>query len=167
MAAKPDTLNSIKEKIWKVQFTWVRESEEFFQSILWMGSWRERYVCKNDYGEIYQKLVEGYRKYTRSDAKVQKTCDSPCLTVSNNDLEVPYNVDKYRSYVVQLMWYTSKVVPDVENTARELTVHIKVFGRLIGYLKVLEIKVIVIRNHKVLKDVMFWCSNYAKDNYTT
>ena len=38
-----------------------------------------------------------------SDAKVQKTCDSPGLTVSNNDLEVPYNVDKYRSYVVQLM----------------------------------------------------------------
>ena len=58
---------------------------------------------------------------------------------------------------------------DVENTARELVVHMsdpgpehwKSLGHFIGYLKSKETKGIVIRKPKVLKYVMFFYSNYA------
>ena len=74
----------------------------------------------------------------------------------------------------KLIWYTIKVVPDVENTARELAVHMshpgieywKALGCLIGYLKGKDTKGIVTRNPKVLKAVMFIDSNYATDKET-
>ena len=69
------------------------------------------------------------------------------------------------------MWYTAKVGPDVENTTRELEVHMshpgkehwKSLGSFIGYLKIKETKGIVIRNPKVLKAVMFCELNYATE----
>ena len=61
------------------------------------------------------------------------------------------------------MRYFTKVVPDVENTARYLAVHMIRTGpdhwseliHLIGYLKVKDTKGTIIRNPKVLKVVMF------------
>ena len=78
-------------------------------------------------------------------------------------------MDKYRSFVGQLMWYTTKVESNVANAARELAVHrshpgmehCKELGCLIGYIKVKETKGIVIKNTKVLKAVMFCDYNYA------
>ena len=57
------------------------------------------------------------------------------------------------------MRYTTNVVPDMANVARELAVHMshhgmehwKVLGRLIGYLKGKCKKGIIIRKPKVLK----------------
>ena len=88
--------------------------------------------------------------------------------------EKPYNMYKYISFLGQLMWYTTKVVPDVVNAARELEVHMshpwleywKSLGRLIGYLKGKETKGIVVRKLKVLIYVMFFGSNYATDKET-
>ena len=65
-----------------------------------------------------KKLVEGYEKYTRSDLKIQKTPVSLGMTLSKSDLEDPGNMYKYRSFVGQLLWYTTKVGPDMENSAR-------------------------------------------------
>ena len=56
------------------------------------------------------------------------------------------------------MWYTTKVGPDFATAAMEFVVHIinigtehcKALGRLIGYIKVKETKVIIIRKSKVL-----------------
>ena len=45
------------------------------------------------------------------------------MTLSKSDLEEPYNIDKYISFLGQFMWYTTKVGPGVENKARELAVH--------------------------------------------
>ena len=69
------------------------------------------------------------------------------------------------------MCYTTKVVLDVVNTARELAVHMihpgpehwKALGRLIRYIKGKNTKGIIIKNPKVLKAIMFCNSNYAKD----
>ena len=90
------------------------------------------------------KLVDGYDKYTGSSLRIQKNPRAPGKTLSKRDLEEPDNINKYRSFVGYLMWYTIEVGPDVENAARELAVHMsrpgpehwKVLGRLIGYLKV-------------------------------
>ena len=58
------------------------------------------------------------------------------------------------------MWYTTNVVPGIDNAARELAVHMshpgsenwKALGIIfIGYLKVKETKGIIVINPKVLK----------------
>ena len=72
------------------------------------------------------------------------------------------------------MWYTTKLVPDMAISARELVVHMrhpwpehwKAFGRLIGYLRGKETKLIIVINSKVLKDIIFCNSNYATDKNT-
>ena len=96
------------------------------------------------------------------------------MTLSKSELEEPYNIDKEISFVVQLMWYATKVGPDVANTASELAVHMshigqenyRSLGRLIGYLRGKYTKGIIIGNAKVLKYVIFANSNYAKDKDT-
>ena len=70
-----------------------------------------------------KKLVEGYKSYNGSDVKIQKTPGEPGTTLIKIYLEEPYNIDKYRSFLGQLMWYTNNMVPDVANAARELSVH--------------------------------------------
>ena len=62
-------------------------------------------------------------KYTESDLKVQKNLGDLVTTISKSDLEEPDNINKYRSFAVQLMWYTTKVEPDVAKEARELEAH--------------------------------------------
>ena len=56
-----------------------------------------------------KKLVEGYESYTGSDLRVQKTAGSPGMNLSKNDLEEPDNINNYRLFVGQLIWYTNKV----------------------------------------------------------
>ena len=73
--------------------------------------------------EDVKKLVEGYENYTGIDLKVQKTPRAPVTTLSKCDLEELDIINKYRSFVGQFMWYTTKVGPDFENAAMELVVH--------------------------------------------
>ena len=72
--------------------------------------------------EDTKKLVEGYDNYNGSSVKLQKHSGSSGTTLSKSDLEEPYNIDKYISFTVQLMWYTTKVEHNVTNAARELAV---------------------------------------------
>ena len=95
-------------------------------------------------------------------------------TISKSDLEEIDNIIKYRSFVRQLMWYTTNVGPDMANAARELvtqmshlgTEHWDTLGRLIGYLKGKDTKGIIIRKPKVMKAVLFCDSKYATDKGT-
>ena len=119
-------------------------------------------------------LVEGYKKYIGIDLKVQKNPGYLCTTISKSDSEEKYNINMYRSFVGPLMWYTTKVGPDVVNTKRALEVrlshlgteHWKTLGRLIWCLKGKYTKCIIIRNPKVMKVVMFCYSKYATDKDT-
>ena len=70
-----------------------------------------------------KKLVEGCKNYTGNELGVQKTPGAPGTTLSKSDLENPDNINKHRSFVGKLMWYTTKVGPVVESAARELAVH--------------------------------------------
>ena len=116
-------------------------------------------------------MVEGYKKFIGTDVNVQKTPGSPGTNLSKSELKQPKYLDKYRSFLEQLMWYTAKVGPDVANASRELSVHMshpgpehwKTLGHLIGYLKGKNTKLIIIRKSKIVKAVMFWDSNYATE----
>ena len=175
MADNPETLKNIKEKnkeklnisksgkvrnFPRVYYEWVRDAKGMY--------------AKTTMEKGVKKLVEGYEKYTGSDVKVQKNPGDPGTTLSKIDLEETYNIDKYISFVGQLMLYTTKVGPDVENAANELAVimshpgpeHWKTLGLLIGYLKAKENKGIVVRKPKVLKYVMFCDLDYDTDKET-
>ena len=75
-----------------------------------------------------KNLIEGYENYTGSDLRVQKYLRAPGMTLSKSDLEEQYNINNYRSFVGQLMWYATKVVTDKTNAARELAVHMSHSG---------------------------------------
>ena len=110
-----------------------------------------------------KKLLEGYEKHTGSDLKVQKTPGAPGMTPSKSGLEEPKDIDNYRSFVVHLMWYTTNLGPVVENTARDLSVHMshpgpehwKALGRLIGYLKGKRQKAYSSESLRFLKPLFF------------
>ena len=65
-----------------------------------------------------KNIVEGYEKYNGGELKVQKTPGYPGTTQIKSDWEEPDNINKDRSFLGKLMWYKTKVVPDVENAAR-------------------------------------------------
>ena len=73
-------------------------------------------------------LVEGYKKYIGIDLKVQKNPGYLCTTISKSDSEEKYNINMYRSFMGPLIWYTTRVVPDVANTERDLAVHMSHTG---------------------------------------
>ena len=124
MDGKPETLKPIKEKI-KEKFN-ISESGKVNKFLGVYYEWghdaKVTYAIMTMEKDV-KNIVEGYKKYTGSDLRVQKTPGSMGKTQRIIDLEEPDNINKYRSFVGQLMWYTTKVGPDVENLARELVVH--------------------------------------------
>ena len=95
-------------------------------------------------GKYLKNIIEGYKNNNGSDLRVQKPPGAPETNLSKKFLEEPDNINKYISFVGQLMWYNTKVGPDVTNAARKFSVHMshpgpehwKALRRLIGYLKV-------------------------------
>ena len=69
------------------------------------------------------KLVYGYNKFTASDTKVHKTPGAPGTTLYKSKLKYTTNIDKYRSFVGQIMWYNMEVGHDVANSAIDLVVN--------------------------------------------
>ena len=93
--------------------------------------------------KYYNNLVYGYKKFNEVDVKVQKTPCAPSTNLRKSKIKEPTYIDKYRSFVGQIMWYTMKVGPDMSNAEIELTTNMihpllencKALGRLIGYTK--------------------------------
>ena len=89
------------------------------------------------------KLLEICDNYTCSELKVHKYTGAPGTTLIKSELDEPYNIDNYRPFVGQPMWYTTNVGPEVENVAKELILHIihpgkvhwKALRRFVGYIK--------------------------------
>ena len=71
----------------------------------------------------FNKLLEGYEKYTGSEVKVQKIPSATGMTLSKSHLEGNQYINNNRSLVGQLMWYTTKVGPDVASTSILFSVH--------------------------------------------
>ena len=106
------------KKFLGVYYEWDRDTKVTYTKIT-----MDKYV---------KNLVNGYENYTGSDLKVKKTPGAPGTTLSKSNLEWPYNIDNYRSFVGQLMWYTTKVELDVANVAEELVVHMSRPDRTLG-----------------------------------
>ena len=104
MAGNPETLKNTKEKIKKIFNIQNSGKVKKFLGVYYKSS----HDSKGTYAKMTmdkdaKKLVESYQKYTESDVKVQKISSVPSTALSKRDLEKPYNIDTYRSFVRQLM----------------------------------------------------------------
>ena len=144
MAGRPETLENIKEMI-DLKLN-IQESGKIKRFIGVYYEWAHEAKCmytKMTMDKDINKLVDGYKKFTGNALKVQKTPGAPGTTLSKSDIEEQKCIYQYIPLVGELMWYTTKVGPDVANEARELDTYIshtrpehwKSLGRLIIYKK--------------------------------
>ena len=70
-----------------------------------------------------KKLEKGYKKHTGSEVKLQKIPSATGMTLSKSHLEGNQYINNNMSLVGQLMWYTTKVGPDVASTSISFSVH--------------------------------------------
>ena len=73
-------------------------------------------------------MVDIYKKLTGGGIKVQKPPGGPCTTLCKIKLADPTDIDRYRSFVVQIMWYTKTLGPKLVNASREMDIHMIHFG---------------------------------------
>ena len=67
------------------------------------GHYAKGEYAKMTVNKYVKKLVEGYKKYTGSDLKVQKSPGALGTTIRKSDIEETDNINKYRSFVGKLM----------------------------------------------------------------
>ena len=63
-----------------------------------------------------KNFVKAYDSYAGIELQVQINPGVLGTTLSKSYLEEQDNINKYRSFFVQLMWYTTKAEPNVANT---------------------------------------------------
>jgi hypothetical protein len=79
--------------------------------------------------------------------------------------------DAYRSIVGKIMYYATKIAPDISNTARELAGHLSNPGtehwrslqRYVGYLTSQVTQALCLRKPQELRSISDCDSDYAKD----
>ena len=141
-----------------------------------LGVW---YEWKRDDEGIYvvasmNKMVdeidEAFQEATGKRAKFAKTPGFPGKMLSKNEGEI-VNINAYRSLVGKLLYYMTKVAPEMANAVRDLSSHMsnpgedhwKSLERCIGYLVhlAMEKRGLVFRNPKELRSI----SSYADGDY--
>jgi hypothetical protein len=81
------------------------------------------------------------------------------------------NLDDYRSIVGKIMYYTTKLAPELSNVARELATHLsnpgkehwKALERCVGYLSVHDNQGMIFRCPRNLQSISLCDADYAND----
>ena len=92
--------------------------------------------------QMEKDIIEAAEKVLNKTLKPQPTPGYPGKTLIKNEGE-PVNLDEYRSIVGKLLYYMTKVAPEMANACRELSSHMsnpgplhwKSIERIVGYLK--------------------------------
>ena len=103
--------------------------------------------CKATMDKKVDAIVDNYEKHINGEAKIYDTPGKPHEYLAKNEGE-PIDIDPYRSLVGQVMFFTTKLCPKTGNANRALSgfmsnpgeKHWSALGRLIGYLKGMELK---------------------------
>ena len=103
--------------------------------------------CKATMDKKVKETVRKYEDYLGREAKVYESPGKPHEYLSKNEGEA-IDIDEYRSLVGQLMFFTTKLGPKLGNATRALSgfmsspgaTHWAALGRVIGYLKSMEMK---------------------------
>ena len=143
-----------------------------------LGIWYE-WKTEKGTGELYleasmpkliEEIIDNFKKAKGKDAKLYTTPGSPgkCLKKNTGDT---IKLDEYRSLVGKIMYYTTKLAPELSNTARELASHLSNPGeehwaeleRCVGYLRQKKNLNLIYRKPRVLGSISLCDSNYASD----
>jgi hypothetical protein len=86
-----------------------------------------------------EEIIGNYKKVTGKDSKIYTTPGTPgkCLLKHTGE---QVKIDEYRSLVGKVMYYITKIAPELSSTARELASHLSnpgeghwmELGRLVG-----------------------------------
>jgi hypothetical protein len=120
---------------------------------------------------IIDEISTAFEKAMGRKAKPASTPGIPGKTMAKHEGE-PFKIQQYRSITGKVMWYTTKVGPEVANAARDLTSHLsnpgeeqwKFLERCVGYLTALpeEYRSLTYRRPPELRSIMWTDSDMAK-----
>ena len=120
--------------------------------------------------KLIEEIIDNYKIATRKEVKIYTTQGTPgkCLMKHTGE---PVKLDAYRSLVGKVMYYTTKLAPELSNAARELASHLSnpgeehwhELGRLVGYLRQKKNLNLIYRKPRELRSISQCDSNYAKD----
>jgi hypothetical protein len=73
--------------------------------------------------KMVKEVQEKFEVATKKKPKVATTPGFPNKVLEKNQGEIE-NLDDYRSIVGKIMYYTTKLAPELSNVARELATHL-------------------------------------------
>jgi hypothetical protein len=143
-----------------------------------LGIWWNWHTTSN--GETYltasmpqmiQEIKEKFVSATNRQPKAAATPGLPGKTLTKH-LGEPIKLDDYRSLVGKIMYYTTKIAPELSNAARELASHLsnpseehwKALERCVGYLVNQTDPGLTFRKPRELRSISLCDSDYAKDS---
>ena len=115
-------------------------------------------------------IVNTYESYIGKEVKEYDTPGTPGSVLGAND-GVIVDLDKYRSLVGKVMFYSTKIGPKQANAVRDLSRHMsnpgeehwKAMNRVIGYMKGLKLKGMIMTKPVELRIASLTDSDHAKD----
>ena len=134
---------------------------------------------KDQQGETYlvanmPKMIEEidlkFQEATGKKAKIAQTPGFPGMVLKKHT-GTPEKLDAYRSIVGKIMYYTTKIAPEVSNAVRELASHLtnpseehwKALERCVGYIISNPFDGLIFRRPRELRSISYCDSDYAKD----
>jgi len=103
--------------------------------------------CKTMMNKKLKAIVEAYEKYIDKNVNAYDTPETPGLYLDKHEGD-PVIINKYRSFVGKITFFTTKLSPKTGSATRTLSGHMsspdplhwKLMDRLIGYLKGINLK---------------------------
>ena len=123
--------------------------------------------------EMAKAIVLDFEKHIGREVKGTRTPGYPGTSLIKGDAkEEPVHMEMYRSLVGKIMYYTTKIGPDIANAARELSgfmqspnsSHWRAMERMVGYLKTKSEHAIIMRKPRELRPIGHADSNYATNS---
>jgi hypothetical protein len=139
-------------------------------------NWKSDAITGDEYLEAnMSKLIDEtcniYTETTGITPKLFPTPATPGTVLTTNDGKVPMETSKYRSIVGKLLYYATKLGPDISNAVRDLSRHLSNPGpqhwealeRVVGYLSNKDNQHIIFKAPRTLQSISYVDSNYAQD----
>jgi len=118
-------------------------------------------------------IITSYEEYIGGDVKIYASPGGPNSVLDKNEREA-IGRDQYRSLVCKIMFFETKVGPKISNQVRDLARHMSnpgqqhwiALGRIVGYMKGIKLKGMIMKKPVDLRTVSLMDSDFAKDPVT-
>jgi hypothetical protein len=115
-------------------------------------------------------IINDYKEASGKEPKISSTPGYPGKYLQKNEDEI-VKLDAYRSIVGKLIYYMTKIRPDLSNAVRDLSAHLtnpgkehwKALDRCVGYVKTTKLEGIYLKRPRSLQSISYTDADYAKD----